>query len=403
MASKNKNLFKRVKSQYILKQIFENLKQNKKLEVIRYNKEMQQKFDITFNDYKECINILTQNMRSIPEFNSDPKNLKEESNFIDNAGDARTFSSNAFLVFKALNNKCYLIYGDKSNVIISYGISSNTIIKRVGKIDEEISCFNHYPDVYNKRDLIMTIYAKSNSIQVWNFQDMKFIYHFKKINKNGYLNIASFFNDNNQIYIMSSNHRYTGKNVEPIKIFDLNGNKIKELKDSNENVFFLDFYYDKKEFKKYIIAGFSRYIRAYNPSNNSIYKTYKDKYKPFHRDVVINDFEETTKLIEASTDGYVRVWDFHKAELIKRIKIDDKAFGICLWNREKIFVGIKDSIVLIDINTGETLYEHKYSFKDKYNDYGIIAIKKIDLENYGECLLTKHYDKSAIQILSAKK
>ena len=203
---------------------------------------------------------------------------------------------------------------------------------------------------------------------------------------------------------MSSNHRYTGKNVEPIKIFDLNGNKIKELKDSNENVSFLDFYYDKKEFKKYIIAGFSRYIRAYNPSNNSIYKTYKDKYKPFHREVIINDFEETTKLIEASTDGYVRVWDFHKAELIKRIKIDDKAaFGICLWNREKIFVGIKDSIVLIDINTGETLYEHKYSFKDKYNDYGIIAIKKIKLENYGECLLTKHYDKSAIQILSAKK
>ena len=404
MVSKNNNLFKKIKSQYILKQIFENLIQNKKLDVVRYNKEMQKKFEIKLIDYKEFKNILDSNLRSIPEFNSDPKCLKEQSNFIQDAGDRITFSSNVFLLFKSFDNKYYLIYGDNSHIIISYDISSNTIVKEVTKTDKLTSCFNHYPDVYNKRDLIMTIHAKSNSIGVWDFNDMKLIYHFKKINKNGYLNTACFFSDNNQIYIMSSNHRYTGKNVDPIKIYDLKGNKIKELKDSNENVSFLDSYYDKNQFKKYIIAGFAKYIRAYNTSNNSIYKIYKDKYSPFHREVVINDFESVTKLIESSTDGHIRVWDFHKAELIKRIKIDDKgAFGICLWNKESLFVGIKDRIVLININTGEIIYEYDYSFKDKYNDYGIIAIKKINLVNYGECLLTKVYDKSPIQILSAKK
>ena len=96
----------------------------------------------------------------------------------------------------------------------------------------------------------MTIHAESNSIRVWDFNDMKLIYHFEKINKKGYLNIACFFSDNNQIYIMSSNHRYSSKNVDPIKIYDLKGNKIKELKDSNENVSFLDSYYDKNQFKK---------------------------------------------------------------------------------------------------------------------------------------------------------
>ena len=53
----------------------------------------------------------------------------------------------------------------------------------------------------------MTIHAESNSIRVWDFNDMKLIYHFEKINKKGYLNTACFFSDNNQIYIMSSNHR----------------------------------------------------------------------------------------------------------------------------------------------------------------------------------------------------
>ena len=400
----NNNLWIKIKSRYILKDVFYNLAQNKKLNVIKYNKFIQKIFDIKLNDYKECNNILIQNMRSMPEFNSDPKNLKEESILIDEAGFQNTISSNTFIIFKSFHDKYYLVYGDNSNIIISYDLSTNTKLKQVQKTNEVTSCFNHYPDIYNKRDLIMTIHSKSNSIKVWDFRDMKLIYYFNKINKSGYLNIACFFNDNNQIYIMSSNHRYTGKNVDPIKIYDLKGNKIKELKDSDENVSFLDYYYDKRQFKKYIIAGFSKYIRAYDPTNNSIYKIYKDKYKSFHREVLINDYENITKLIESSSDGNIRIWDFHKAELIKRIKINDKGtFGICLWNKESLFVGTKDKIVLVNINTSEIIYEYSYNFKREYNDYGIIAIKKLNSINFGECLLTKAYDNDAIKILSAQK
>ena len=400
---KNKNLLKRIKSQYILKQVFENLMKTKKLNLIRYNKQIQKIFDFKLNDYKECNNILIQDMRSIPEFNSDPKNLKEEINLIDKIGYKNTISSNAFIIFKSFHDKYYLVYGDNSNIIISYDLTTNTKLKQVPKTDEVTSCFNHFPDVYKKRDLIMTIHSKSKSIKVWDFRDMKLIYHFNKINKSGYLNVACFFNDNNQIYILSSNHRYTGKNVEPIKIYDLKGNKIKELKDSNENVFFLDYYYDKKQFKKYIIAGFAKYIRAYDPTNNTIYNKYKDKYNAFHREALINDYESTTKLIESSTDGNVRIWDFHKAELIKRIKINEReTFGICLWNKESLFVGTRDKIVLVNINTGEIIYEYDYTFESKYNDYGIIAIKKLNSIHFGECLVTKAYDKDVIQIFSAK-
>ena len=130
---KNKNLLKRIKSQYILKQVFENLMKTKKLNLIRYNKQIKKIFDFKLNDYKECNNILIQDMRSIPEFNSDPKNLKEEINLIDKIGYKNTISSNTFIIFKSFHDKYYLVYGDNSNIIISYDLSTNTKLKQSTK------------------------------------------------------------------------------------------------------------------------------------------------------------------------------------------------------------------------------------------------------------------------------
>ena len=50
---KIKAYLKLVKSKFILKQIFKNLKRNKILQITKYNKNMQKKIDLTFNDFKE--------------------------------------------------------------------------------------------------------------------------------------------------------------------------------------------------------------------------------------------------------------------------------------------------------------------------------------------------------------
>ena len=82
----------------------------------------------------------------------------------------------------------------------------------------------------------MSITASSNTINIYDIPNFNRILNMPKINKNGYLNTANFFSYDNKIYIMSTNHRYSCKNVDPIKIYDLDGTEIKELKDSNENV-----------------------------------------------------------------------------------------------------------------------------------------------------------------------
>ena len=56
----------------------------------------------------------------------------------------------------------------------------------------------------------------------------------------------------NEIYMLLSNMNNNSKNVEKIKVYNLNGRKIKEIEDSNDNIFFLDTYYDKKLSKNYI-------------------------------------------------------------------------------------------------------------------------------------------------------
>ena len=50
--SKN-NLLKKIRSKWLLKQIFDNLENNKSLEIIKYNKNIQEKLEIGINDYKE--------------------------------------------------------------------------------------------------------------------------------------------------------------------------------------------------------------------------------------------------------------------------------------------------------------------------------------------------------------
>ena len=56
-----------VKSKYILKQIYDNLKINIFLNIIRHNKSLQQKLDININDYKIASSI---KIDIIPESNS---------------------------------------------------------------------------------------------------------------------------------------------------------------------------------------------------------------------------------------------------------------------------------------------------------------------------------------------
>ena len=57
--SKNeqKNEFKKIKSDYFLRKLFNILDKNKSLNIMKYNKKLQKRLNININDYRECSKI----------------------------------------------------------------------------------------------------------------------------------------------------------------------------------------------------------------------------------------------------------------------------------------------------------------------------------------------------------
>ena len=70
ITSKSNKIFNNIRSDYILKNIFEFLNEKRNLEIVRHNKELLERLDITIKDYKKYKNrsTISQFLFSIPPF-----------------------------------------------------------------------------------------------------------------------------------------------------------------------------------------------------------------------------------------------------------------------------------------------------------------------------------------------
>lgn len=189
----------------------------------------------------------------------------------------------------------------------------------------------------------------------------------------------------------------------PILISNLEGNIIKSLKDIEDNakefddvVYFSDSYYDTKLNKIFIIFGKKGYSESYDYNEEKIYNIYEDNSKNdmigFYLgrpSLIINTKRKVIELIESCWDGYIRIWNFHSALLLKKINVSntERLSGICLWNKRYLFVGCeKENIKLIDLKKCKILNELG---NDKV---GAFTLRKINIPNYGKCLLTQGFN-----------
>jgi len=264
--------------------------------------------------------------------------------------------------------------------------------------DKDISNIRHCLDKINKRDLIISVSAEDNNIKLWSVINFECLYNFKNINKNGFLYSACFIEDNSQNFIITSNCTWKG-HTEPLKVYDLNGNKIKEIKNNKDKVSFIDTYYDNKLSKSYIIAGNEGHVKSYNYNSSNIYKIYCDNDKSAHDCVIINNFENITKLIESSDDGNIRIWNFHTGKLLDKIKVcNDDLYTIYLWSKKYLFVSCGEKVINI-IDLEKTIIVNKL----KEHKNWVITMKKIYHPLYGECLISQDCGKGEIKLWTNEK
>ena len=376
--------------------------------------EIELKYDENLNSstYEELINKYNKLQKNIKEVKQELNNLKKEQKnikIIQNSDNPKEiqFSSDiasdsfagfsyddSFTVFRSINNILQLIYATKNKSIVCYDLDKMSIVhKEFNSHNNYITNFRHFLDQANRRDIIMSISKKDNNVKLWDATTWENICNITNVNAKDFLYSACFLKENNQNYIITSNgcnrQFYMDiHNFEPLKIYNFNGEKIKEFNESNDCTFFIDTYYDNKLSKNFIITGNYNYIKSYDYYKNEVYHKYFENNNGIHPSVIIKKNEEKIKLIESCEDGLIRIWGFHSGSLLRKIKTDnDNLYGVCLWNDNYAFVGCKDqTIKLIELKNGlliKTIKGHKGR---------IISFKKIIEPNKGNFLFSQGLD-----------
>ena len=315
---------------------------------------------------------------------------------------------NTFIAFKSIENIFYLIYINKNNSIISYDIEKNQIINEIKNAHKStITSIYYYFNKNEKRDLIISISMINSNIKLWNIINWSIVLDLKKIYEEGFLQSACFLETNNDIYIITSNFNYSYTfYIEPIKIYNLKGNKIKEINESKDITFYIDAFYDSNVNKNYIITGNTGNAKSYDYEENKIYHMYfkEDNIYRIYHNVLVNeshnDGQNVLYFIGLSNDNYIRMWNFHSGELLRSIFVKNDnllsynmIFSMCVWNENYFFVGSSDeSLKLLKTDTGEIV--------KNLNDINceIIALKKLVHPLYGECLISQSRQNSQIKL-----
>ena len=148
---KLKDLLKDLKSRYILDKIFNNLKKIKSLEIIKYNKRLQKRKDISVNDYKDYCEILSPiELEIIPAYYKYGKfiNIKEEQ-----------------------EKYCHVYFNKDKNEIKRFTINKFEKVNKIKIIiDYQIKSFE---DLFNKCECIESIcFKKFNRNNIDNMNSM---------------------------------------------------------------------------------------------------------------------------------------------------------------------------------------------------------------------------------------
>ena len=325
---------------------------------------------------------------------SNPKAIKLLQN-VNCTSFAELDIDNTFTAFKSINDILYLIYSTKNRSIICHDLGNQKIIKELKNCHNKyISNLRHYLDRINNQDFVMSVSSENNNLKVWNVNNWVCIVNIDNVNQNGYLYAACFLNDNDTNYIITSNANRKGDS-ENIKVFDFNGNNLKEIKGSNRSTLFIDTYFDDILRKNYILTGNLNYVKSFDYNKNELYHKYFEKdNKKCHGSIIIKTNEDIIKLIESCSDGYIRIWNFHSAILYNKIKVsDDILYGMCLWNNNCLFVGSDDkNIKLVDLNNGICIKSLPGHNKP------VLTIKKLIHPQYGEWLISQGLQDDKIKI-----
>ena len=361
-------------------------------------KELENKFDESLEAFQASLLIknktskISLNYSQFVAFTSNPKSLYYKTNICSSAHRTNSIDK-VFCAFNSFQKQTLVVWGNNTHLDF-FDINLNKIVKEINNAHSStIFCCRHYPYSRKKTDYILTT-SLDYSIKVWNVNT----FLCETWIKNAYMrkNIFSaclLLNDySSHIYIVASSVN------DFMKLYEFNGLYKFSFGSNDCNTFFVNSYFDIKNKKYYVINGNGIDVRSYYGKTGQLYKRYQGLPRCFHTGAVIYETKTEIILIEIDGNGYVRLWNFDTANLIKSIYTN--AFlnlrGIVLWSYKYLIVGANDhQVKIIDIKQGKVVK----TFKEHL---GIICtLERVNTKLYGECLLSQGLD-GTIKLWSSK-
>ena len=323
-----------------------------------------------------------------------PKKKKFESKSPINLKIHKTITSSSFLpysidntfdVFTSLKDELLLVYSTKIKSIECFDLVKYKFHKTIlNAHNGQILTIRHYCPKYIGKDLILSSSNGDYAVKIWDVETWTCKFNINKIYEKGIMYSVCILFDEYQ----KESFIFTSSDTDYIKMWSMDEKFIKNISKTNINEkYFIDTYYDNKEYKYYLISGEMRCIKAYELNLNQLFRTYIDNNSySEHVSAFIYNKGDVTRLVESEFYGTVRIWNFHTGYIIQKIDVCRRTplVSLCLWNENYLLVSCVDNTIkLVDFKNFALIK----SFTGHNNE--VCSIKKFIHPAYGECLLSQ--------------
>ena len=278
------------------------------------------------------------NFQSKPPINLKISKTLTQSSYV------RFSLDNAFDAFTTISGEILLVYATKFKSIECFDIVKQKFKKTVLNAHNSlILLIKYYCPIYLNKELIL---SSSNNpdycVKIWDIQNWSCIFNLNKIYEKGNMLAVCLHFDEYQKegYICTSN------DFGYIKIWSMDGKFIKNVnRTENNETYFLDTFYDATEFKYYLISGEMKCVKSFELNTHQLFRTYIDTNSfAEHLSGFLYKNMGSVELVECEFYGYIRIWNFHSGNLIKKIEVCKRIplVSMCLWNKNYLLVSCVD-------------------------------------------------------------
>ena len=293
---------------------------------------------------------------------------------------------NAFDAFTSLSGEILLVYATKFKSIECFDIIKQKYKKTILNAHNSIILIIRYycPKHLNKEIILSSSNNPDYCVKIWDIENWSCIFNLNKIYEKGnMLSVCLHFDE-----YQKESYIFTSSDSGFIKIWGMDGQFIKNInKTENNETYFLDTYYDETELKYFLISGEMKCVKSFELNTHQLFRTYIDNNSfAEHLSAFVYKNMGIVELVECEFYGYVRIWNFHSGNLVKKIEICRRIplVSMCLWNKNYLLVSCVDyTIKLVDFKN----YAFIKSFSGHNNE--VCTLKKIIHPMYGECLISQ--------------